>query len=205
MSLQNLIVIPVSQTLLQELMASQVGMYSLQNLSSPSWYQLDMQAAFNNQFSYNDYNSGGCNGMWKNAKFLQAPYITSTSDSITANNTGDAINHHACIYKDTQDTCNFSIGGDGLVQVEYDYEFTGDPSGSWSSFWINSQYANASEAHKWDQNTEIDTLEDMFGNLSHNFAGEGHQVQFNGSDKTRGHVTTYLTQEGAKSTDCASG
>ena len=150
MSLQNLIVIPVSQTLLQELMASQVGMYSLQNLSSPSWYQLDMQAAFNNQFSYNDYNSGGCNGMWKNAKFLQAPYITSTSDSITANNTGDAINHHACIYKDTQDTCNFSIGGDGLVQVEYDYEFTGDPSGSWSSFWINSQYANASEAHKWD-------------------------------------------------------
>tara|TARA_B110000285_G_C14571484_1_gene358051 strand:+ start:167 stop:379 length:213 start_codon:yes stop_codon:yes gene_type:complete len=69
MSLQNLIVIPVSQTLLQELMASQVGMNSLQNLSSPSWYQLDMQAAFNNRFSYSDYNSGACNGMWKNAKF----------------------------------------------------------------------------------------------------------------------------------------
>ena len=45
----------------------------------------------------------------------------------------------------------------------------------------------------------------MWGDLAHNFAGEGHQVHFKGSDRTRGHVTTYLTQEGAKSCDCSSG
>ena len=45
----------------------------------------------------------------------------------------------------------------------------------------------------------------MWGNLAHNFAGEGNQVHFHNSDRKKGHVTTYLTQEGARSTDCWAG
>lgn len=84
--------------------------------------------------------------------------------------------------------------------MEYDYEFTGDPNGSWSSFWINSKKNGG-----WVKNAEIDTLEDMWGSLSHNFAGEGDQVHFKGSDRTRGHVTSLLTEYGAKVTDCSAG
>jgi len=63
----------------------------------------------------------------------------------------------------------FSVGGDGLTQVEFDYEFTGDPKANWSSFWINSI-----ENWKWIQDSEMDMLEYLDGTFAHNWAGEGH-------------------------------
>lgn len=42
-------------------------------------------------------------------------------------NVGGSVDKRACIYQDTQETCVFSVGGEGLTQVEFDYEFTGDP------------------------------------------------------------------------------
>ena len=62
------------------------------------WYKINPVTAFNAGFNYGDYNNGACNGFWKDAKFMQAPYITKDSNSITASNTGEAVRRNACIY-----------------------------------------------------------------------------------------------------------
>ena len=108
---------------------------------------------------------------------MKEPYITKSSTSITANNTAEAVNAHACIYQNTQDTCNFSVGGNGLTQLEFDYKFTGDAHGNWSSFWVNSM-----RNWQWVQDVELDGLEYMSGTLAHNWAGWGNQVPFKSAD-----------------------
>jgi hypothetical protein len=57
---------------------------------------------------------------------MKSPYIETTSTSVKAQITGKAVNGWDCIYQATHETCNFSVGGDGLTQVEYNYEYTGD-------------------------------------------------------------------------------
>ena len=56
-----------------------------------SWYTLNPESAFNAGFNSRDYNNGACNGGWKDAKFMQAPYIEKSGNSITARNTGEAV------------------------------------------------------------------------------------------------------------------
>lgn len=121
--------------------------------------------AFNSGFSYGG--SGACTGGWKNAKFMKAPYIEATGNSIKAQVVGDAINHDACIYQSTRDTCNFVSGGDGLTQLEYDYIYTGDANNNWSSFWLNAMADG-----RWIKDAEADPTEYMWGRLAHNWAGE---------------------------------
>ena len=41
--------------------------------------------------------------------------------------------------------------------------------------------------------------------LAHNFAGAGHQVPFKASGQNKGHVTLWVTSEGAQLTDCEFG
>jgi hypothetical protein len=94
----------------------------------------------------------------------------------------------------------FSVGGDGLTQVEFDYEYTGDPHANWSSFWINSMQNN-----QWVKDAEMDMLEYMSGTFAHNWAGEGHQVPYKSADLWKGHTTLKIQQTGAQSTDCAWG
>ena len=72
----------------------------LQNLAgAQSWYSFNFHDAFNAGFNPADLNSGGCNGGDKQAQFLQAPFVQSTSDSIMVDNTGAP--NEACIYQDT--------------------------------------------------------------------------------------------------------
>jgi hypothetical protein len=91
--------------------------------------------------------------------------------------TGKAINHNACIYQSTSRTCNFEGGGDGLTQLEFNYEFTGDANNNWSSFWLNAM-ANG----RWIQDAELDSLEYMWGHFNHNWAGLPHDTHFKSSD-----------------------
>jgi hypothetical protein len=77
----------------------------------------------------------------------------------------------------------------------------GDPFSNWLSFWINSDAGGGS----WVKEAEIDSLELMYGHLSHNFAGLGHQVHFKDADKQKGHVTTWMSETSAQATDCARG
>ena len=92
-----------------------MSLSQLQQLASQSWYTLDMANAFSAGFNGADYNSGACNGGYKASQFLQAPYVTKGSNYVEVNNTGNSVNKNACIYQDTQDTCSFSVGGDGLT------------------------------------------------------------------------------------------
>lgn len=77
----------------------------LQDLSDApngqTWYRLDLLNAFTAGFNAADYNSGACNGGWKDARFMREPYITKSSNSITASVTAEAVNAHACIYQNT--------------------------------------------------------------------------------------------------------
>jgi len=165
-----------------------------------TWHFMNPAEAFNAGFSYGDYNSGACNGGNKNAAYMQAPYITKTSTSITARIPQSAQGSRACIYQHTQNSCQFFIGSNGLTQLEFDYEITGDRWSNWFSFWINSsRYGN------WVKDCEIDSLENMYKSLAHNFAGEGHQVPFKSQDGFKGHVTTVMSDTGARITDCAYG
>jgi hypothetical protein len=69
---------------------------------------------FTASFSTSDYNSGACNGHWKDAKFMQEPYIKKDYNSISAFVTSDVANKNACIYQHTGDTCTFTLGGSGV-------------------------------------------------------------------------------------------
>lgn len=106
--------------------------------------------------------------------------------------------HNACIYQSTKNTCNFEGGGDGLTQLEFDYQLTGSANDNWSSFWLNAM------AHgRWIQDAELDALEYMWGHLNHNWAGLPQDTHFKSSDMKNGHVTLKITTEGASATDCA--
>ena len=129
-------------------------------------YKLDPTTIFTAKFDANDYNNGACNGQWKDAKFMQPPYITMDNNSIKAE-IGDAANRNACIYQHTEDTCQFYIGTNGVQQLDFDYEVTGDKKSNWFSFWINSRHSSGQE---WVKDCEIDSIENMWGN----FAGLGH-------------------------------
>lgn len=129
---------------------------------------------------------------------MQAPYITMDNESISAQVTNNAVQKKACIYQHTQDHCSFYIGGNGLQQLEFDYEITGDTWSNWFSFWINS----ADENGHWVKDCEIDSIENMWKSFAHNFAGQGHQVEIPDGRKMKGHATTWLQSTGAQITNC---
>jgi len=164
-----------------------------------AWYTINPLTAFNANFARFDYNNGGCNGHWKDAKFMKPPYIQISNTSISANVVNSAVQSRACIYQHTQNTCNFRLGSNGLMQIEVDYQITGDRWSNWFSFWINS-YKNG-----WVPEAEIDILEEMNKVLAHNFAGYGHQVPFKTENSFIGHITGVFTTEGARVTDCVAG
>jgi hypothetical protein len=74
-----------------------------------------MQNAFSAGFSTSDYNNGGCVGGLKGAKFMQSPFVKKSSHTIEVDNVGASVNANACLYQDTQESCSFSVGGDGLT------------------------------------------------------------------------------------------
>ena len=57
----------------------------------------------------------------------------------------------------------------------------------------------------WVQDCEIDSLENMYKTLAHNFAGLPHQVHFKDEFGFKGHVTTLTSDTSAKATECAQG
>lgn len=168
------------------------------------WYHLDPTKLFNARFSYGDYNSGACNGHWKDARFMQEPYIHKTSNSISAQVSGEAINKNACIYQHTQSQCEFFIGPNGVQQLEFDYEVEntdGAQRSNWFSFWINS----ADQRGQWVKDAEIDSIENMYRSYAHNFAGLGHQVEIPSNRRLKGHATTWLRDNGAEIDNCDKG
>ena len=87
---------------------------ALENLNGARWYHIDPSKLFTASFSPSDYNSGACNGHWKDAKFMQEPYIKKDSNSISAFVTDDVRQKNACIYQHTENTCTFSLGANGV-------------------------------------------------------------------------------------------
>lgn len=111
------------------------------------------------------------------------------------------VNKDACIYQHTYESCRFFAGSNGIMQLDFDYEITGDAKSNWFSFWLDPN-----QNGRWIQETEIDSLEHMAnGNLDHNFAGLGHQTKFSDADSSKGHVTTWISNQEAYAMDCASG
>ena len=96
-----------------------------------------------------------CDGYWKDSQFMKAPYITSDDVSITASVTADAVRHDACIYQHTFESCRFFLGDNGVSQLEFDYEITGDRS-NWFAFWLDP---NKGHANKSVPDAEILPLE----------------------------------------------
>jgi len=164
------------------------------------WYDIIPTEVFTAPFSNYDYNNFACNGHWKNEMFMKPPYITMNGSSITANVTASATQSRACIYQHTQNTCRMFLGTNGMVQLEFDYEITGDRWSNWFSFWVNS-----AQWGRWVQDCELDPLEEMNQVLAHNFAGLGHQVKFKTENQFRGHVSLRSQETGAQATDCAFG
>lgn len=99
------------------------------------WYKIDPTKVFNAK--WNGHKGGACAGNWFAPEFLQAPYITKDSNSVSAHVTGKAVNHHACIFQHSNGQCNFFLGNNGISQIEFDYEVSGDPNSNWFSFWLN--------------------------------------------------------------------
>jgi len=169
------------------------------------WYSLNPSRAFNAPFSAGDYVNGACNGNWKDARFMRSPYITSSSNSIRAANVGEAVQRKACIYQHTFNTCKFQVGQAGLMALEFDYSITGDTWSNWFSFWLNSYSPSLSKWGNWVPEAEIDMLEEMNRVMAHNFAGFGHQVPFKQENLYQGHVTLWVSAQGAQATDCKAG
>jgi len=195
-----------SEQLLQEL-AQETGLQSLNvalplpNLmeldnASHQWYNIDPTTVFNAH--WNNKHGGACAGNWFAAEFLQAPYITKDSNSITASITGKAVHGKACIYQETEESCKFFIGENGMSQMEFDYEIQGDMNSNWFSFWLNPRNAH----NQWVQDCEIDSLENMYKSFAHNFAGMGHQTHFPANRRNKGHTSTYLQSTGVQVSDC---
>jgi len=184
------------------------------------WYKLDPSAAFQATFDYNDYNTGGCN--WdgargvngdKQEKYLHEPYISTDYNSITATIPSHEQHSDACIYQHTQDTCSFYQGLDGVIQMDFDYEFTGDALSNRFAFWINSRDVSHDEKHGYDENrqktfpwikeAEVDPLEMMNQWASPlgiwmNYAGwpGAKQAPIPSEYQNRGHISIWFGTSG---------
>ena len=176
----------------------ELGGMELEELDSNghSWYRIDPTRVFNARWNGNK--GGACAGNWFAAEFLQAPYITKDSNSISAHVTGKTVNKHACIFQHSNGQCNFFIGNNGVSQIEFDYEVSGDPYSNWFSFWLNPQ----DEHYHWVKDVEIDSIENMWKSFAHNFAGLGHQTHIPNNRRFKGHTTTYLQDTGVQVADC---
>lgn len=142
------------------------------NDDDTQWYNLPPSKIFNAKFNNGAW-AGACNGHWKSAEFMDKPYISSDDKQITATVTGKTVKHGACIYQHTHESCRFSFGDNGAVQIEFDYEITGDTDTNWFSFWLDPNNGG------WVSTAEVDMLENMKpSKTSINFAGHGHQVPF---------------------------
>ena len=101
---------------------------------------------------------------------MKYPYINTAKNVLVAAVNSDVAYKNACIYQHTQNTCRFSIGGNGLQQLEFDYHIDGEMGNKqWFSFWVNSD-----KDGRWVKDAELDELENMNNVLAHNWAGEPH-------------------------------
>ena len=62
---------------------------------------------------------------------MHKPYVKLNSTSASVNITGEVVNKNACLYQSSVDSCRFSLGADGVQQMEFDYQIEGKTGDSW--------------------------------------------------------------------------
>jgi hypothetical protein len=134
-------------------------------------------------------NPGTCNSSCKS-------YTASIANGIemTAGSDCHTVNSH--------EACTFTIGDNGVKQVDFDFTVTNEchltvDTTEWLSFWI---YRNP-----WNSTVETDFIESLNGPggkngaLNANFAGNGRQVIIfqNATQDWSGHITTKFSGSGS--------
>ena len=107
-----------------------------------------------------------------------------------------------CHTMDSHEACTFTIGDNGVTQVDFDFSVTDQchltvDTTEWLSFWI---FRNP-----WNSMVEADFIESLNGPggkngaLNANFAGNGQQVIIfhNGNPNWKGHITTKFAGSGS--------
>lgn len=169
------------------------------------WFKINMLEAFNAPYDLNDPVFGKlCGAAFEDEMFTKAPYIMTTPDSIKSSVTATAIGRKACITQHAWNNCKFVLGTNGVQQIEYDYEFTGD---------MDAHNINAFQVYSFwtNQNNRLSATSQILGpyQVGHSFLLDFalypstlKEIKEGTVLFQKGHITQWWTEFGGQMNAC---